>query len=82
MVNNFTKIKTTWNKKKLELLIYKELLENYIPKDKKILTFAFISLFEYHGRVVDDIHLNYNNNQIDFLIEYVTDFMIKKQRIN
>ena len=80
MVNNFTKIKTTWNKKKIELLVYKELLENYILEDQKILTFAFVSLYEYDGRILDDIHLNYNNNQVDFLVEYFVEFIIKKQR--
>lgn len=79
MVNKFTKIKTTWTKKKLELLVYKELLENYTDKDIKILTFAFISLYEYEGKYLDNIHLNYNNNQIDFLVEYFIEFVIKKQ---
>jgi hypothetical protein len=79
MVNKFTKIKTTWNKKKLELLVYKELLENYTNDDIRILTFAFISLYEYDGTELDNIHLNYNNNQIDFLIEYFIEFVIKKQ---
>lgn len=79
MVNKFTKIKATWNKKKLELLVYKELLENYTNDDIKILTFAFISLYEYDGRELDNIHLNYNNNQIDFLIDYFVEFVIKKQ---
>jgi len=82
MVNNFTKIKSTWNKKKLELLVYKELMQNYITEDTRILTFAFISLYEYDGRVLDDIHLNYNNNQVDFLVKYFIEFIIKKHRIN
>lgn len=80
MVNDFTKIKKTWNKKKMELLVYKELLENYIPNQTRILTFAFISLFEYDGNKVEDIHLNYNNNQIDFLVEYFTEFVINKYK--
>ncbi len=76
MVNNFTKIKATWNKKKVELLVYKELLENYIPLDTKILTFAFITIYEYDGKSIDDAHLNYNNNQVDFLVEYFIKFVI------
>ncbi len=79
MVNNFTKIKTTWSKKKIELLVYKELLENYIPKEIKILTFAFISLYEYKDKKKDVIHLNYNDNQVDFLVEYFKSFLINKQ---
>lgn len=80
MVNDFTKIKPTWNKKKVELLVYKELLENYTSTQTKILTFAFISLYEYDGRSIDSIHLNYNNNQIDFLCEYFTSFVINKYK--
>jgi hypothetical protein len=82
MVNDFTKIKSTWNKKKVELLVYKELLENYIPTETRILTFAFISLFEYDGRNIEDIQLNYNNNQVDFLAEYFTEFVVKKYKGN
>jgi hypothetical protein len=80
MVNNYTKIKTTWNKKKVELLVYKELIENYTQPDIRILTFAFISLYEYDGRVIDKAHYDYNNNQVDFLVKYFVEFVIKKQR--
>lgn len=80
MVNNFTKIKPTWDKKKIELLVYKELLGNYLDEKYKILTFAFISLYEYDGKEIDGTHFDYNNNQIDFLARYILDFVIKKQR--
>jgi len=80
MVNNFSKIKTTWNKKKLELLVYKELMENYIETDFRLLTFAFISLYEYDGKVIESLHFDYNNNQVDFLVRYLVEFVIKKQR--
>lgn len=77
MVNNFKRIKSTWDKKKIELLIYKELLENYISRDKRILTYAFISLYEYEGKNLDSIHLEYNNKQVDYLVEYFIEFIIK-----
>ena len=80
MVNNFSKIKTTWNKKKLELLVYKELMENYIETYFRLLTFAFISLYEYDGKVIESLHFDYNNNQVDFLVRYLVEFVIKKQR--
>jgi hypothetical protein len=79
MVNNYTKIKPTWSKKKLELLVYKELLENYMENDIKILTFAFISLYEYDGKFIDTSHREYNNNQIDFLVQYFIEFVLNKQ---
>ena len=80
MVNNYTKIKTTWNKKKVELLIYKELIENYIESDIKVLTFAFISLYEYDNKVLDKAHYDFNNNQVDFLVKYLIEFVIERQR--
>lgn len=77
MVDNFRKIKGTWAKKKGELLIYKELMNNYIEDDNKILTFAFISLYEFNNRKEDFSHSHYNNNQVKFLVKYIQKFMIK-----
>jgi len=76
LVNDFEKIKSTWTKKKTELLIYKELSENYFEKEIKVLTFAFISLYEYENNILNIPHIDYNNNQIDFLCEYIRRFMI------
>jgi len=79
MVSDFNKIKSTWNKKKIELLIYKELLENYIPSDFKIITFALITLPEYdiHKRI--DKHIEYNKNQVNFLKRYISQFLIDEE---
>lgn len=78
LVNDFEKIKSTWTKKKTELLIYKELCENYFDDDLKILTFAFISLYEHEKGVPIKAHIDYNNNQITFLCNYLKRFMIKR----
>jgi len=77
LVNDFEKIKSTWTKKKTELLIYKELCENYFDKEIKVLTFAFISLYEYDRSIANIAHIDYNNNQVTFLSEYIRRFMIK-----
>ncbi len=76
MVDNFKKIKGTWTKKKGELLIYKELMSNYLEKDIRMLTFAFISLYEYNNKKEELPHTNYNDNQINFLVEYIQKYMI------
>jgi hypothetical protein len=78
LVNDFEKIKTTWTKKKTELLIYKELCENYFDKEYKILTFAFISLYEHEMNIPNQAHIDYNNNQVDFLCKYIKKFMINR----
>lgn len=77
MVDNFKKIKGTWTKKKSELLIYKELISNYI-EDKRILTYAFISLYEYNGKEKDLAHVKYNNDQAQYLAEYIRKFIINR----
>ena len=79
MVDNFTKLKGTWTKKKSELLIYKELMYNYIGSDIKILTYALITLHEYEGREKMHKHIKYNNNQAEYLAEYIHKFMIKNR---
>ncbi len=77
MLDNFRKIKGTWVKKKGELLIYKELIQNYV-EDRRILTFALITLYEYNGKNENLAHINYNNNQVEYLAEYIRKFIIKK----
>ncbi len=75
MLDNFKKIRSTWSKKKGELLIYKELMQNYI-EDKRILTYALITLYEFNGRVSEETHMKYNNDQAQYLAEYIRKFII------
>ena len=81
MVNDFTKIKSTWSKKKSELLVYKELMRNYVEENTRILTFAFISLYEFDDKVEVLSHSHYNNNQVSFLVEYIQKFMIDRNKM-
>lgn len=76
MVDNFKKLKGTWTKKKGELLIYKELMNNYIDDDKRILTYALITLYEFDGKEKNYAHEKYNNDQAQYLAEYIRKFMI------
>lgn len=79
LVNNFEKLKVTWTKKKGELLIYKELMYNYIDKDVRILTYALITLYEYDGKKINFPHSKYNNDQANYLAEYIKKFMITRK---
>lgn len=73
-LDRFEKIRSAWDKKKLELIIYKELMQNYI-QDKKFLTYAFIGLYEYeHSKIVSK-HKDYNLNQVKYLSKYAKLFM-------
>lgn len=75
MVDSFEKIRPTWNKKKLELLIYKELIENYIH-GKKIFTYALITLYEFDSNRRVEKQIQYNNNQINHLYNYLRDLLL------
>jgi hypothetical protein len=74
-VNNFEKLRNTWENKFRELLVYKELMGYYLP-DKKIVIYAFISIYEYNNNKKIIKHINYNNNQIEYLIEYIKRYLI------
>lgn len=77
LVDSFNKVKSTWEKKKVELMVYKELMENYI-EGKKIFTYAMINLFEYdNGRQVEK-NLTFNNNQIEYFSKYIRDILIRR----
>lgn len=76
LVDNFRKIRGTWNKKKSELLIYKELMYNYIEDDIRILTYALISLYEYNDKKEELTHSQFNTNQVNYLTDYILKFMI------
>ena len=78
LIDKFEKLKVTWTKKKGELLIYKELMYNYLDKDIKILTYALITLYEYDGKEINFPHSKYNNDQANYLAEYIQKFMIKR----
>lgn len=76
MVSSFNKIRPTWEKKKVELLIYRELIENYCPSNYKIISYALISLPEYDIKSKIDKHIEYNRNQVNFLKRYILEFLI------
>lgn len=76
MVSNFDKIRPTWEKKKLELIIYKDLLTNYVSSEWTIINYALIILPEYDIHKINHKHIDYNMNQINYLKRYIIDFLI------
>lgn len=69
-VNNFEKLRPTWQKKITECLVYKELISYYMPDDKLIL-YAMIMMFEFRNNYPISKNICYNNNQINYLIRYM-----------
>lgn len=74
-VCEFSKIRPTWSKKFHELIIYKELMGYYLS-NLDIRLYALISLYEYEGRKRIEKHYNNNENQLDYLVEYMKRYLI------
>lgn len=79
LVSKFDKIKPAWEKKKIELLIYKELLSNYIPSNVKVITFALVLLPEWDIHTKIDKHIEYNYKQVNFLKQYILEYLISER---
>jgi hypothetical protein len=73
-VNNFEKLRATWQNKFVELMVYKELISNYLNVDVKL--YAFIALYEYNNSDPVIKHRKYNNDQVEFLSKYICDFLL------
>jgi hypothetical protein len=68
-----------WNKKELELLVYKELMSNYID-DKRIYLYAFIGMPEYKNSQKILKNVIYNEANIDFFVDYLITYLLKDLR--
>ncbi len=73
-LDSFNKLRPTWSKKKTELLIYKELMQNYVF-GLHFLTYAFIGLFEYNHSTPIEKHITHNNKQVEYFSKYLRLFM-------
>ena len=76
MVSKFEKLRPTWEKKKLELIIYKDLINNYFPDTYRVINYALITLPEYQIKREISKHIDYNINQINHLLRYIKQFII------
>lgn len=74
-VSNFNKLRATWDKKFQELLVYKELMGNYLH-NKTFRLYALIPLFEYNGSTPVERHIINNQKQLDYLVEYISLYII------
>lgn len=74
--NDFPNTSNVWQKKELELIIYKELLSNYIPTEIKILVYAFVGMPEYDGKKGIEKHQKYNSDNLEHLAEYIKLYLV------
>ncbi len=78
----FPNMSSVWQKKETELLIYKELLNNYIPKECHILIYAFIAMPEYDKKRPIYKHIKYNNQNAQYFADYINEFLINTPSIS
>ena len=77
--DKFPNVSNMWQKKELELIIYKELLGNYLPSDLKIIMFAFIGMPEIEQGQMIEKNIKYNEENIDFFARYIMEYLILKR---
>lgn len=80
-VNKFERIKRAFQQKRIELMMYKDLMQNYLPKDSKVIVLPFIGLYEYHKRHRVESHYFNNVKQAEFAAEYISKFLISDYSI-
>jgi len=76
-VKGFNKLKTTYDKKRIELMIYKDMMSNYIEYPSKIICYPFIGLYEYQGDQRQEKFYRNNINNISYAYEYLRKFLLK-----
>lgn len=76
-VKGFNKLKPAYDKKRLELMIYKDMMSNYIEYPSKIICYPFIGLYEYHGDKRQEKFYRNNINNISYAYEYLKKFLLK-----
>ncbi len=77
--NRFPNVSSIWQRKEAELLIYKELINNYLPKRKETYIYAFIGMPEYTMNAPVEKHINYNNNNLEHLAKYINMFIVSNE---
>jgi hypothetical protein len=75
-VSSFNKLKPTFDKKRLELMIYKDMMHNYIEYPSKIICYPFIGLFEYNDEERNEKYFNNNIKNISYAYDYLKNFLL------
>jgi hypothetical protein len=73
--SRFPNISNVWQRKEMELIIYKELITNYI-RDKKIFIYAFIAMPEYSGKYKIYKNIKYNEQNIKYFGDYIIRYLL------
>lgn len=79
LVNSFNRMKRAYQQKRIELMIYKDLMYNYVPSSYFICVLPFISLFEYKEKSILRKHVDSNIKQAKFAAEYIAKYVINKK---
>lgn len=72
----FPNLSQEWQKKEIELIIYKELMNNYLNLNKRIYLYAFIGLPEYDGNHTLDKNIKYNKDNLNYFSDYIIEYLI------
>jgi len=75
--SKFPNVSSVWHRKESELLIYKELLKNYLPSDYNVILYAFIAMPEYNYGNKIFKQIKYNNENADYFARYIKRFLTK-----
>jgi hypothetical protein len=76
--SRFPNISNVWQRKEMELIIYKELLSNYI-KNKDIIIYAFIAMPEYNNTGKIDKNIKYNTQNINYFGDYIIEYLLDER---
>lgn len=64
-----------WLKKEIELIIYKELLKNFLGENYRIYLYALIGMPEYHQNKMIEKNVVYNSNNISYFVDYLITYL-------
>lgn len=75
--DRFPNISNVWQKKEIELIIYKELLSNYLSSKFNIIIYALVYMPEYDRNNLLLKNNKYNTDNIGHLSRYIQKYLLK-----
>ncbi|MFP4287566.1 MAG: hypothetical protein ACLFRI_07755 [Candidatus Izemoplasmataceae bacterium] len=75
--DHFPNMSNAWQKKELELIIYKELIKNYLSDCYNVYTYAFIMMPEYDNKIAIEKNIKYNNANVEHFCEYLISYLLE-----